>query len=167
MLKQLSYKVKFYLALFLILFVSILVYNKYLRHTINLFKENRELEEIFKKKQNDISKYEYLSKKSSEISKTYTHKFLPSNIVNQNILAFALKFQNVKTNKLFNVNYEENQGYKIYTYQIILQGDYNDLANIVYQFELLFKDAYLNAIKYYKVKNKLYVKLFFKTYEKV
>ncbi|MBR9855762.1 MAG: hypothetical protein GYB37_14485 [Algicola sp.] len=90
----------------------------------------------------------------------------------QSILDFATKYNNVKINELKETHFSHANGYDVITNQLILEGSYASLSEILYDFEKKFDTSSLVSFAYYKEKNykkrtsELKVHLIFQNYEK-
>jgi len=93
--------------------------------------------------------------------------------VQQSILDFTTSFENVNVFGMEEIHIAESKGFNIMTNQLILEGNYNSLIEIIYEFEKEFEFstivsiAFLKEKEYQTRKNKLRVKVIFQNYEKV
>lgn len=92
--------------------------------------------------------------------------------VQQKILDFTTTFANIKVSGMEEIHTAESNGFNIITNQLVLEGDYNSLIEILYEFEKSFhfsnivNISFLKEKEYKTRKNKLRVKIIFQNYEK-
>tara|TARA_R110002033_G_scaffold66981_3_gene117993 strand:- start:36446 stop:36967 length:522 start_codon:yes stop_codon:yes gene_type:complete len=92
--------------------------------------------------------------------------------VQQEILNFASKYAIVDIDQLKETHLSESNGFHIITNQLVLEGDFLSLLEVVYAFEKKFNTSILVSINFLKEKNyqrkkdKLKVQLIFQNYEK-
>ncbi len=115
-----------------------------------------------KQLQNQISFYDNLIGKQN----------IEADIVQQSILDFATNFEKARIDNLSETHISSAEGFEVITNQLILEGDFATLTEVVYEFEKKFEMASLVSVNYIKEKNynkrknKLKVQLIFQNYEK-
>ncbi|MDO6758574.1 hypothetical protein Q4566_00060 [Tamlana sp. 2_MG-2023] len=93
--------------------------------------------------------------------------------VQQSVLDFTTEFINVDVFGMEEMHFSESNGFKIITNQLILEGDYNSLIEVIYEFEKKFEFSSIVSVSFQKEKeyltrkNKLRVKIIFQNYEKI
>ena len=92
--------------------------------------------------------------------------------IQQQILDFTTGFTAINVFNLEEIHLAESNGFDIISNQLILEGDYNSLLEIVYEFEKKFKFSNIVSVSFTKEKeyrtrkSKLRVKIIFQNYEK-
>jgi len=172
MFDQVSYKYKFYVLLIVALLLGIASYKRSFRYTLSAKKENRILSEKQGFVKANLGDIDQLASRSNYLDKLIGKDRVPSEVIQQRILEFIPSFKNVKVSKLAETHYAIDGGFKVNSYEVVLSGSYNSIADIIYQFEKNFSLAKIVAMEYYKKKNyktkkeQLFVKLIFQNYEK-
>lgn len=93
--------------------------------------------------------------------------------IQQRILDFTTAYNDVKVLRLEEIHLAESNGFNIMTNQMILEGDFNALTHIIYEFEKKFEFSNIVSVSFLKEKEyqtrktKLRVKVIFQNYEKV
>ena len=93
--------------------------------------------------------------------------------VQQHVLDFASSFPNVSVFGMEEIHMAESNGFTIMTNQLILEGDYNSLIDVIYAFEKRFEFSNVVSIAFVKEKdyqakkNIVRVKVIFQNYEKI
>ncbi|WAC02704.1 hypothetical protein N7U66_03260 [Lacinutrix neustonica] len=73
-------------------------------------------------------------------------------IVQQSILNFTTSFEKVGIFGMEEIHVAESDGFSIITNQLILEGDYNSLIEIIYEFEKEFESSNIVSIAFSKEK---------------
>ncbi|NHN27410.1 hypothetical protein FIA58_017150 [Flavobacterium jejuense] len=145
-------------------------YKRSFKNLIEVFKENKELTA----RSNDIaSKSENLELLAMEIAsydKYLGNQNIARDIVQQEVIAFSTQHQGISINDLQAIHMFEGENYSIYTNQLDVTGNINDLMRLAYDFETKFNFSRVVSTNYYTVKknNKneiLHLKILFQNYE--
>ncbi|NQY07129.1 MAG: hypothetical protein HRT68_13315 [Flavobacteriaceae bacterium] len=93
--------------------------------------------------------------------------------VQQSILDFSSQFDYIKVANISEIHYAQSNGFDIFSNQLVLEGNFNDLSKVIYEFEKNFKLSKIVSINYQKIKNyntrrdKLQASIIFQNYEKI
>ncbi|WP_298487853.1 hypothetical protein [uncultured Maribacter sp.] len=93
--------------------------------------------------------------------------------IQQSILDFATGYESIKIDKLSETHISESNGFEVITNQLTLEGNFQSLIEVIYEFEKKFKVSSIVSInfikekKYDQRKSRLKVQLIFQNYEKV
>lgn len=127
-------------------------------------------------------KLEYVNSSTTDVTQTQVElKFYDKIIgkqgiepeeIQQQILDFTSSYDNVYVFNLDEIHIAESNGFNVISNQLVLEGNFNALLDIVYAFEREFKFSNIVSISFIKEKefqtrkNKLRVKIIFQNYEK-
>ena len=128
-------------------------------------------------------KFDYVSKSSANVLEIQDELALYDKIigikgvapedVQQNILDFTTSFAEINVFGMEEIHFAESNGFTIITNQLILEGEYNNLIEVIYEFEKKFEYSNVVSVSFLKEreyktrKNKLRVKIIFQNYEKI
>ncbi|MBP2832827.1 hypothetical protein J8281_11580 [Aquimarina sp. U1-2] len=128
------------------------------------------------------NKLSYVNSTTTDISRTQAELEFYDKIIGkqgvtpeeiqQEILDFATIYDQVTVSNLDEIHLAESNGFSIISNQLILEGDFYSLLEVVYEFEKKFKFSNIVSISFVKEKeyrtrkNKLTVKIIFQNYEK-
>jgi len=96
---------------------------------------------------------------------------LDAESVRQNILDFTTSSSEVSVWDMEEIHIAQSNGFKLFTHQLTLEGDYNALIDMIYKFEKEFKFSSIISVGFYKEKeyrsrkSKLRAKIIFQNYE--
>lgn len=171
MFNQYSYKAKFKFLLVFIVILSIAAYKRSFANLFVLYSEYGNLKEknmaIATQKPNIKNITEQISTLDQLIGKDGVEK----DKIQQGIVDFLV--QNGVSVSIFDmqpVHEFETDDYMIYTFQLDVTGNYNQLQELAYRFEKDYSLSKIVSLKFYKEKknNKtdvLHLKLIFQNYE--
>jgi Tfp pilus assembly protein PilO len=171
MFEQYSYKIKFKFLLIFFVILSIAAYRRSFSSLIDVVKENKlltsKIETMGKKTQNIAQ----LKSEIARLDKMIGKEGIGKEKVQQGIVSFLLENSSgVSISDMQSIHEVEDTNYKVYTYQIDLVGNFNQLVQLVYVFEKNFDYSKMVSIKFYmdKKNNKnevLHLKILFQNYE--
>ena len=172
MFANLTYKQKLLGLMGVVVILSLAANKRSFKVTRQAYNQVKELED----------KLEFVNSSTTDISQTqlelkYYDKILGKQGVDpeeiqQEILDFTSSFEEVYVFNLDEIHLAESNGFNVISNQLILEGNFNSLLEIVYAFEREFKFSNIVSISFVKEKefqtrkDKLRVKIIFQNYEK-
>lgn len=173
MFNNLTYKQKFFAVIigFVILFLA--VYKKNIRHTLAAKKELN----IVENQLANINQSHYmlfsLKEQVKNLDNIIGGNNLKPELVQSSILDFITKQNNeVNVVSIDDVHMYLDVEFKVYSNQIIVEGMFNNLVDLLYNIEKKYKESRVVSTKLYSKKNyqtkktKLYLKIILQNYEK-
>ncbi len=170
MFEQYTYKQKSIALVVVFLMLSYTAYKRSFKNLIEVYEENKELT----KRSNDIvSKSKNLDILSMEIAsydKYLGNQNIARDVVQQEVIAFSTQHEGISINDLQAIHAFEGENYSIYTNQLDVTGNINDLLKLAYDFETKFNFSRVVSTNYYTVKKNnaneiLHLKILFQNYE--
>lgn len=171
MFNNYSFKIKLKALLVLFVMLSIAAYRRSYSSLIDSFQENKALSEkvlLMKSKTTNLDKLRY---EISSLDKVIGKEGVSREKVQQEIVGFiTAQGRSIQINDLKTIHEFVEENYNIYTYQLDLLGNYNELAFLAYSFEKKFENSKIVSLKFYvdKKNNKsevLHLKMIFQNYE--
>ena len=169
--EQYSYKTKFKALFVIFIMLGISAYKRSFSNLINVINENKELNKkivLLDKKAKDVEK---LTTELSAMDKVIGKGGFDKEKIQQSIIQFAASY-NVSVNDLQPIHIFNGETYTIYTNQIDLTGNINELLKIAYDYEKKFMYSKPVSINFYTIRknNKpdlLHLKIIFQNYENI
>jgi hypothetical protein len=170
MFEQYTYKQKSIALVVVFLMLSYTAYKRSFKNLIEVYGENKELT----KRSNDIaSKSKNLDILSMEIAsydKYLGNQNIARDVVQQEVIAFSTQHEGISINDLQAIHAFEGENYSIYTNQLDVTGNINDLLKLAYDFETKFNFSRVVSTNYYTVKKNnaneiLHLKILFQNYQ--
>lgn len=171
MFTNLTYKVKFFILIGVTILLSIVSYKMSFKKMLDTKKTIREVDAKLEKVSSADVDVDILTQKISfldkQIGSTTDVELVPHLLID-----FISTFSKVKIFKIKEVHHATDNNFNIYTNQIVLQGNYNDLMSVLFAIEKEVSDSRIVNVEFYKEKDhrvrkhKLYLKLTFQNYEK-
>lgn len=171
MFEKYSFKIKFKALLVLFAMLSIAAYRRSFSSLIAVINENKMLTEKVVLMGRKTKNVDVLSQEIANLDRLIGKEGTSRDMVQQHIVGFiADKSTNVQINDLKAIHEFVEENYKVYTYQLDLVGNYNQLAWLAYDFERNFEYSKIVSMKLYteKKNNKpdvLHLKMIFQNYE--
>ena len=170
MFEQYTYKQKSIALVVVFLMLSYTAYKRSFKNLIEVYEENKELT----KRSNDIvSKSKNLDILSMEIAsydKYLGNQNIARDVVQQEVISFSTQHEGISINDLQAIHAFKGENYSIYTNQLDVTGNINDLLKLAYDFETKFNFSRVVSTNYYTVKKNnaneiLHLKILFQNYE--
>jgi len=171
MFEKYSFKIKFKALLVLFVMLSIAAYRRSFSSLFTAMSENRVLKEKVEMMNRKTRNVDQLSKEIANLDRLIGKEGTGRDMVQQNIVGFIAERNNsIQINDLKAIHEFVEENYKIYTYQLDLVGNYNQLASLAYDFEKNFEYSKIVSMKFQteKKNNKpdvLHLKMIFQNYE--
>lgn len=171
MFEKYSFKIKFKVLLVLLVMLSVAAYRRSFSSLIDSFRENRILSEkieLMSKKTKNVDK---LSQEIVSLDRLIGKEGISREKVQQSIVTFITEnSRGVEISDLKSIHEFVEENYKIYTYQLDLVSNYNQLSALAYSFERNFEYSKIVSMGFYteKKNNKsevLHLKIIFQNYE--
>ncbi|WNM19458.1 hypothetical protein [Flavobacterium capsici] len=162
-------KVKFLGILFLML--SVASYRRSFSNLIDLYKENSMLTEKKSTMNSQSSNIYVLQKDVKDLDKLIGKIGVEKENIQQKIIDFSVKNgKKLEINSIQTIHESRQNDYLVYTYQIDLTGNYNNLLELTYEFEKKFEYSKIVSTKFYtenknNKKEILHLNLIFQNYE--
>jgi len=139
MFNQYSYKLKFKFLIVFFIILSIAAYRRSFSNLILLYKENRVLNEKKAIMNNQTSNIKALNSQVAGLDKLIGKEGVEKEKTQQKIIDFIVKNSSgISINDLQPIHNFVYDGYQVYTYQIDLTGNFNQLLDLTYKFEKQF-----------------------------
>lgn len=173
MFSQYTYKQKFFGLIVLFVLLLLVANKKSFSITKTRYNEVKEIEKKLLFVNNTNQDILSLTKEIAYLDDVIGKQGIPPDIVQQEILDFTSAYQQVKLVTIDEIHYAQGNGFDIFSNRLVLEGTFNSLSAIVYDFEKRFKQSRLVSINYEKIKNynnrkdKLQVSIIFQNYEKI
>jgi len=170
MFEQYTYKQKCIALLVIFIMLSYTAYKRSFKNLIEVYKEHKELnfrsQEITSKSKN----LELLSMEIASYDKYLGNQNIARDIVQQEIIAFSTQHQGISISDLQAIHTYEGESYSIYTNQLDVTGNINNLIQLAYDFETQFNFSRVVSTNYYTLKKNnnteiLHLKIIFQNYE--
>lgn len=169
--KNYSYKTKLKALLCIFCMLSFAAYKRSFSSLISLREENKVLSEKVKKTDAKTMNVDLLTSKIAEIDKIIGKEGLDKEKTQQEIINFITMHD--KTVSIFNlesIHEYVDPNHKVYTNQLDVTGNLNNLLALSYNFEKEFKYSRLVSLSFYTAKNNnkqglLHLKMIFQNYE--
>ena len=170
MFEQYTYKQKCIALLVIFIMLSYTAYKRSFKNFIEVYQENKELnfrsQEITTKSRN----LELLSMEIASYDKYLGNQNVARDIVQQEIIAFSTQHQGISISDLQAIHTYEGESYSIYTNQLDVTGNINNLIQLAYDFETQFNFSRVVSTNYYTLKKNnnteiLHLKIVFQNYE--
>lgn len=172
MFENISNKRKFYAILVLFVVLGITAYKRSFKHTIASISLYSESKKSITENENAESTFIKLKQEASRLNGVIGKKNKNPEIIQNKILNFIdTQGFSSKISEISPLHYSENNYFKIYSNNITLTGDFNNLLASVYQFEKEFDFARIASVKLYTKNNyriskkELYCNIIFQNYE--
>ncbi|MDD2987149.1 hypothetical protein [Flavobacterium sp.] len=171
MFENYSFKIKLKVLLILFVMLSVAAYRRSYSSLIESYQEYKTLSEkvlLMKSKTTNLDKLRY---EIGRLDKIIGKEGVNREKVQQGIVGFITEQgSTVQINDLKTIHEFVEENYNIYTYQLDLLGNYNQLASLSYAFEKKFENSKIVSMKFYvdKKNNKsevLHLKMIFQNYE--
>jgi hypothetical protein len=170
MFEQYTYKQKCIALVVIFLMLSYTAYKRSFKSLIEVYQENKELtkrsDEIASKSKN----LDVLSMEIASYDKYLGNQNVERDVVQQEIIAFATQHEGISINDLQAIHTFEGENYTIYTNQLDITGNINNLLKLGYDFETKFDYSRVVSTNYYTVKKNnsnevIHLKIVFQNYE--
>mgnify|MGYP003612168191 CR=1 FL=1 len=171
MFEKYSFKIKFKALLVLFVLLSIAAYRRSFSSLGDALMENRTLVKRVEQMQSKTMDVGKLRSEIEGLDKIIGKEGVSREKVQQSIVGFLSEnTTTIQINDLKTIHEFVEENYKIYTYQLDLLGNYNQLSHVAYQFEKKFEYSKIVSMKFYvdKKNNKsevLHLKMIFQNYE--
>lgn len=173
MFKNLTYKKKFIAVLLCFLLLLVASYKKTFKDTIEAKKQLNLVERNLAKTNSSFNELYLVKNEVKYLDNLIGGNSIKPEQVQQKVLDFITKEgQNIDVINISDVHLFSNEDFLVYTNQIELEGNYEDLIRLFYKIEKDFKDsrvvsANLNAKKDYRTKTtNLILTIILQNYEK-
>ena len=172
MLKNLTYKQKFFAVIvgFILLFMA--SYKKTYKHTLAAMKELNLVKEKLSNDESSLNLLYYLKNEITNLKKAIGGQTNNSEHVQQELLDFISQNTfDVDIVSIEDVHLFSDNDFLIYSNQIELQGNYRELVKTLYEIEKNFKSSRVISTKMYSKKDyrtkikTIYLKIILQNYE--
>ncbi|WP_157499386.1 hypothetical protein [Flavobacterium beibuense] len=171
MFDKYSFKIKFRALIaifFILLFTS---YKRSFSTLIGVVKENSELKDKVADLKNTSSDYNLLQSQIAAIDKIIGKEGINKEKIQQDIIDFITS--NGKKTSIYHlqsIHEFSDDNYHIYTNEVDITGELNDLLKLTYDFEIKFNNSRLISMDFYTARKTnqsdiLHLKLIFQNYE--
>lgn len=169
MFDKYSYKIKFKALLVITCLLFLTAYKRSYSTLINVIQENRQLaqkENTLKKGSKDLS---ILTSEIENIDKIIGKESVNKEKIQHDIISFIAKHK-ASISDMKPIHEFNDENHKIYTNEIDITGNLNQLMNLSYDFEKNFNYSRLISTSFYTSKkdnksNILHLKMIFQNYE--
>lgn len=164
-----KFKVKALAVIFILLLCA--AYKRSFSKLISSFNEYSEIKSKNSKLKSATVDIDVLKGELKKINKIIGEETVDKEKIQQDIIGFAIKHKNTSIFDLKAIHKFKDDDFVIYTNQLDLTGDLNDLLELAYDFEKNFPSSKVSSMKFYtlnKENNKstiLHLKLIFQNYE--
>jgi hypothetical protein len=171
MFENYSYSTKLKALVVLFILLAITAYKRSFSSLVDAYQENKDLKEKINKINSKTSSLDKLSKEIATLDILIGKEGLSKEIVQQGIVSFVTKkSQNVSINNLQSIHEFKDTDFRIYTNQLDLTGNFNNLSQLAYSFETNFDYSKVVSLDYFVEKknntsNLLHLKIIFQNYE--
>lgn len=173
MFEKLSYKQKFLVLLGIIVMLSMAAYKRSFKLTINAYNEYQELNEKLNYINSSSSNIRELDAEINFLDNLIGKEGMEPELVQQEILNFVTnQDKDIDVYKIEEIHEASDNKFLIYSNQLTIEGAFEDLLKIVYEFEKKFQYSRVVHVNFFKKKDfrtkrvKLYAKIIFQNYEK-
>ncbi|NJM78602.1 MAG: hypothetical protein HC854_01335 [Flavobacterium sp.] len=170
MFEQYSYKQKCIALFGLFLMLSYTAYKRSFKNLIDVYKENKELTVHAKDIASKSKNLDILSMEIASYDKYLGNQNVARDVVQQEVIAFSTQHEGVSINDLQAIHSFEGESYSVYTNQLDVTGNINDLIKLAYDFETKFSFSRVVSTNYYTVKKNntneiLHLRILFQNYD--
>lgn len=171
MFKDISYLKKFFGLLIVFVLLTVVSYKRSFKITFDAKKSIVEMHQKLNLMNTSNESIQFLTDKINALDKLIGQEVAPE-LVQHFLIDYISQFELVTIVQLEEVHSATDDSFNIYTNQLILEGAYNDLINVIYSFEKESTISRITSIKFYTKKDykqhqkKLFVTLIFQNYEK-
>lgn len=173
MFEQFTYKQKFF-GLIVIFVLLLLASNKRsFSVTRAMYGQLKEVEEKLKFVNDENQNVHSIVSEIAFLDNAIGKQGLAPDEVQQAIIDFSSQYKKIKVINIDETHFAESNGFDIFSNKLVLEGDFNSLSEVIYDFEKSFKQSKIISIAYERIKdynkrkNKLQVSIIFQNYEKV
>jgi len=173
MFENLTYKQKFIALLAIAVFLGFAAYKRSFKFTIDAYNEYHELSDKLNEISSSSNTIQELDAEIRYFDNLLGKENVESVLVQQEILNFVTnKSKSVHVFDLSEVHEASDNEFVIHTNQLTIEGSFEELLKIVYDFEKEFSYSRVVNTSFFKKKDfktrriKLYVKIIFQNYEK-
>lgn len=173
MFKNLTYKQKFYISILGFVLLSMAAYKKTFKHIIVAKDELNLVEEKLLTSNNSYNLINILKNEVTNLDFMIGGQSEHPELVQKKLLDFISESEfDVDIVAIEDVHHSVDNGFKIFSNQLELEGTYESLVQILYDCEKNFMDSRIVSAQLYSKKNyrtntkNLFLKLIFQNYEK-
>jgi len=173
MFENLTYKQKFLALLAIAVLLGLAAYKRSFKLTIDAYNEYHELSEQLYEIKSSSSTVQELDTEIRFLDNLLGKENMESVLVQQEILNFVTnKSTGVNVFDVAEVHEASDNKFIIHTNQLIIEGSFEELLKIIYEFEKKFPYSRVVNTSFFKKKDfktrriKLYAKIIFQNYEK-
>ncbi len=150
--KNIPYKQKVFGLIIIFVMMFIAAYKRVFNPTLALIKSNKQMNETIEKAGQAAGEIRFLQKEVDYLDRIMGDKQRPPEEIQQALLEFVSRYRSVRLYELKDIHESEENGFKVYSNQLTLQGSYNDLASCIYSLEKEFNLARIVNIHFYRKK---------------
>ncbi len=171
MFNQYSYKKKFTFLIVFIIMLGIAGYKRSFGNLISLYRQNNSLQQKKELIGQQSPNIDLLNKQISDLDRLIGKEGLEKEKIQQEIISFLVNNSSgISIYDLQPIHDYYDTDYNIFTYQLDLTGNYNNLLEAAYNFEKKFEYSKIISVRFYNDKkdnktNVLHLKLIFQNYE--
>lgn len=174
MFENLSYKQKFFALVAIISLMALTGYKRSVKLTLDSYRNCKQATAKLQEVNNSWQRMRSLENEVGYLDNIIGRQAADPDIVQQEILStFSLLDTDAELVKLAEVHKANNEYFNIYTNQLLLSGNFNNILGATYEYEKNFDFSRLVSLNFYTEKErrsrrlKLYGQLIFQNYEKI
>ena len=152
MFEQYTYKQKCVALLVVFLMLSYTAYKRSFKNLFEVFNENKELAILSNEIASKSKSLDVLSMEIASYDKYLGNQNVARDVVQQEIIAFSTQYNGISINDLQAIHTFTADNYSVYTNQLDVTGNINNLLQLAYGFETKFNFCRVVSTNYYKVK---------------
>lgn len=170
MFEQYTYKQKCIALVVIFIMLSFTAYKRSFKNLFEVYDENKELTKLSKDIASKSKSLDALSMEIASYDKYLGNQNVARDVVQQEIIAFATHHDGISINDLQGIHTFTGENYNIYTNQLDVTGNINDVIKLGYDFETKFDFSRVVSANFYTVKKNnsievLHLKVLFQNYE--
>lgn len=170
MFDKYTYKQKFIALLIVFIMLGITSYKRSFKGLFDVYSENKRLASLYDEMKNKSENLNLLTMQIANYDNYLGKQFLPEEIVQQEIVSFVAKEKGISINSLESIHSFEGETYFVYTNQLDVTGQMNDLLGLSYNFETKFDKSRVISTRLYTEKNNIkgkvvHLKVLFQNYK--
>lgn len=174
MFNKYTFKQKFFVLAILIVLIGLTAYKRSFSLTLDAYKNYKSSKEKLGKINNSWQRVKRIEAEVGYLDNLIGRKAMNADIVQQEILTKFSEIENsTELVKLEKVHKANDEYFNVYTNQLVISGQFNQLLEATYLFEKEFEYSRLVCLNFYSEKEirsrrlKLYARLTFQNYEKI
>lgn len=170
MFNNYSYKTKFKALIVIFCLLGLTAYRRSFSTLLAVISENKNLNEKVSTVTENSKNLRELTAELNSIDKVIGKEGIVKEKIQQDIIDFATQHGGISIHNLQSIHEYSDQNHIVYTNQLDITGDLNQLLSLSYKFEKEFTQSRLVSLNYYTAKKNnntsvLHLKMIFQNYE--